>query len=541
MSDNKVEYTLSLRDLLSGKLLDADKAANKLDGTMSSLQSSIGKVGAAIGISFGVAAIAAFGRSVIDAGSKVENATTGLTTMLKDSAAAAQVVQNTMVDATKTPFAFEGLLAANKALISANVNAEDARQTVLDLANAIAATGGGDYELERMVVNLQAIRNVGKATSQDIKQFAIAGINIYQVLAQATGKSIAQIKDMDVSYGMLTKALKQAHDQGGIYANGLENMAGNTSVKISNLGDALFQLKVKMFNDLKPAIDVILNGAGNLIGKLRGLWDWMVRNKDIIKTLSYGVLAAAAAWGVYKAAQLAALAVTKISVAWEAIQLASITVLGDGMLTASFFTKLWTGAQVLLNAAMTANPIGLIIVAIGALVAAIIYCYNHFQKFRAFLWATWAVTKEIGSLMLDFFKGMAEGIKGMLTFDLDAMNKGGNKAAAVMFNSAQRIASAAKEGWNSGMADFAKENTAVAGPKTITKKGVNTATKEVTNKETQKVTGNKSTTINIKIDSLIKEFEVKTVNMTESAGKIREIVVQTLLGAVNDSQIVAGQ
>lgn len=544
---NAVVYTLSLKDLLTGKLNEADAAANKLDGTMATLQSSINKVGTAIGISFGLKTIGDFAKSVIDAGSKVENATTGLTTMLKDSAASALVIQNTMDDATKTPFSFESLLDANKALISANVNADQARSTVLDLANAIAATGGGDAELQRMVVNLQQIRNVGKATALDIKQFAYAGINIYEVLAKATNQPIEKVRDMEVSYDLLTQALKRAHDQGGIYANGLENMAVNTSVRISNLGDAIFQLKVKMFNDMKPAIDALLSGLGSLIGSLRSLWDWGVRNQDIIKALSIGILATASAWGVYKIAQLGALAVTKMAVAWEAIQYASITVLGNGMLTASAVTKLWTGAQVMLNAAMTANPIGIIIVAIGALVAAVVYCYNKFSVFRAIMWGIWEFLKAFFEWMyivpIKVLKAFGDMVIGALTLDIKRISNGFEEAKSVVFEGAKNLATSFNKGYNEGLADFAKSNSDVANaPKTIRSGGRAGAETPSTaaNKETQKVTGNKSVSINIKIDNLIKEFQVKTVNMTEGAGKVKELVVQSLLSAVNDSQIVAG-
>lgn len=518
MADNQVVYTLSLKDLLTSKLGEADSAASRLEGTLATLQSSITNIGTGLGITFGIRRITDFARSVVDSGSKVENAATGLTTMLKDSAAAAQVIQNTMDDATKTPFSFESLLDANKALISANVNAEEARGTVLDLSNAIAATGGSDVELQRMVVNLQQIRNVGKATAMDIKQFAIAGINIYEVLAKATGKSADQVKDMEVSYDLLTDALKRAHEQGGLYANGLENMAGNTSVRISNLGDAVFQLKVKMFNDLKPAIDTVLTGLGDLIGFLRDAWDWMVRNRDLLKALAIGATAAATAYSVYY------IAVNGVTMA----------------------TKAWTAVQWAINAAMTANPIGIIIVGIGALVAAVVYCYNKFAVFRAILWGVWEFLKAFFEWMyivpLKVLRAFGEMVIGALTLDIKRISKGFEDAKGVVFDGAKNLATSFKRGYDEGLADFAKTQAETANaPKQVTKKSTNLSpVTPSTTKETQKVTGNKSVSINIKIDSLIKEFEVKTVNLSEGTAKIREMVVQTLLSAVNDSQIVAG-
>lgn len=54
--------------------------------------------------------------------------------------------------------------------------------------------GGGSDELGRMAQNLQQIKNAGKATAADIKQFAYAGIDVYGILADYTGKSTAEVQ-----------------------------------------------------------------------------------------------------------------------------------------------------------------------------------------------------------------------------------------------------------------------------------------------------------------------------------------------------------
>ena len=45
-------------------------------------------------------------------------------------------------------------------------------------------------------------------------------------------------------------------------------------------------------------------------------------------------------------------------------------------------TTAWTAAQWLLNAAMSANPIGIVMIAIAALVAGIIIAYTRSETFR---------------------------------------------------------------------------------------------------------------------------------------------------------------
>ncbi|HEY6278521.1 MAG TPA: phage tail tape measure protein [Streptosporangiaceae bacterium] len=50
--------------------------------------------------------------------------------------------------------------------------------------------------------------------------------------------------------------------------------------------------------------------------------------------------------------------------------------------TVEIATKTWAAVQWLLNVALDANPIGLVIAAVAALVIGVIYAYNHFRIFR---------------------------------------------------------------------------------------------------------------------------------------------------------------
>lgn len=64
------------------------------------------------------------------------------------------------------------------------------------------------------------------------------------------------------------------------------------------------------------------------------------------------------------------------------------------MAAASAATSVWTGVQWLLNAALTANPIGIVIVAVAALAAGVIYAYTHFQTFRDIVNGAWQIIKD---------------------------------------------------------------------------------------------------------------------------------------------------
>ena len=535
MADKDVNYRLTLTDLLSGKLREAEAEADKLEGKLSGVQAMIGTAFAAAA-TYGVGS---FITSMVEAGTKVEDARVGLGTLLKDTEAAGKVIENTMEDATKTPFSFESLLFANKALIGANESAENARETVLNLANAIAATGGGDDELSRMVANLQQIRNVGEATAMDIRQFANANINIYRVIADATGKPIEKVKEMKVSYELLADALKKAHDAGGLYESGLEKMAGNTSVQISNLGDAMDQLKVAMFFDLKPAIDEFIGAAKDMIGGLREGWDWMVEHKDEIKAV--GVAMGIVAGGMFAAATYTTLA-NGAFIIFSAYATASAAAEGE-----------LTIAQWALNTAMEANPIGLVIAGVAALGAILYYAWEKSEMFRGGVMAMWEATKAAVGLMIDYFSALWDivggGIKALFTGDTSQIERGLSKYADTVLYGYKKIGAAAVNGYNEGVASKRAEDAARKSNKKTekldadkkaqsgTSKSVRASSAATESTSANKASGTKSVTVTININKLIDKFEINTNKITESYGKITEHVANALLQAANDASL----
>ena len=80
----------------------------------------------------------------------------------------------------------------------------------------------------------------------------------------------------------------------------------------------------------------------------------------------------------------------------------ALTAYAGVMSIVSIATQAWTAMQWLLNVAMSANPIGIVIVAVAALTAGIIYLWNKFASFRAFLMTAWDTFKELGSIIKDY-------------------------------------------------------------------------------------------------------------------------------------------
>lgn len=200
----------------------------------------------------------------LDYNAQIETYTTGLTNMLGSAEAAQQVMENIQADAARTPFDVESLTKANQYLISAGENASYARKTINALGDAVAATGGGNDELNRMAQNLQQIANTGKATAVDIKQFAYAGINVYGILADYTGKSTAEVQKMTISYDLLTEALQAASEEGGRYYNAMDDLSQTQNGRTNTLKDNVKQLAGLMTSDLADGIGMVTSNLNTM-------------------------------------------------------------------------------------------------------------------------------------------------------------------------------------------------------------------------------------------------------------------------------------
>ena len=249
---------------MEGFASSTDKASSKsLAGAIAQ-----GTVMASVFSKLGSAALSAaegFIASGIEYNAQIEKYTTGFTNMLGSAEAAQQVMSQIQEDAAKTPFDVESLTKANQYLISAGENASYARNTIMALGDAVSATGGGNDELNRMAQNLQQIANTGKATAADIKQFAYAGIDVYGILADYTGKSTAEVQNMTISYDLLTQSLQAASEEGGRYYNSMDTQSQTMNGRVSTLKDNVKQLAGLLTGDLSSGVGVVIGNLNDML------------------------------------------------------------------------------------------------------------------------------------------------------------------------------------------------------------------------------------------------------------------------------------
>ena len=208
------------------------------------------------------------GKKVVEAGvsynAQLEQYQTALTNMLGSASDAENALEQIKQDAARTPFDTAGLVKANELLISTGVDADSSRKVILALGDAVSATGGGNEELNRMAQNLQQIKNAVKATAADIKQFAYAGIDVYGILADYTGKSTAEVQKMTVTYDVLTAALEKASDEGGRYYNSMSTQSETLNGRMSTLTDNATQLAGLMTADLTDGIKMVVGNLNDM-------------------------------------------------------------------------------------------------------------------------------------------------------------------------------------------------------------------------------------------------------------------------------------
>ncbi len=253
-ANNGMEGFANSTDKASGKsLAGAIAQGTVMAGVFSKLYSAA------------LSAAEGFISSGIEYNAQIEKYTTGFTNMLGSAEAAQQVMNQIQEDAAKTPFDVESLTKANQYLISAGENASYARSTIMALGDAVSATGGGNDELNRMSQNLQQIANTGKATAVDIKQFAYAGIDVYGILADYTGKSTTEVQKMTISYDLLTQALQAASEEGGRYYNSMDTQSQTMNGRVSTLQDNVKQLAGLLTGDLSSGIGVVIGNLNDML------------------------------------------------------------------------------------------------------------------------------------------------------------------------------------------------------------------------------------------------------------------------------------
>lgn len=263
-------------DLNDGKFQSgADNVSNRLSSLQGAFASaergSMIFAGALAAV--GAAGIAATGFGVKMA-ADLETMTQGFVTLLGSSEKANQAIDMIKKDAASTPFELKGLTQANQLLTTVTKDAGRSERVLLNIGKSLTAMGKGNEELDRIIVNMQLVGAVGKASMMDIKQFAFAGIPIFEMLKEQTGKTGEQIQDMisggEITFGMLEDMFNKAGEGSGRFAQAFKLQGGTFNQVMSNFKDniaitaAEFVKQTGIFDAVKDALSRVTEAIGQL-------------------------------------------------------------------------------------------------------------------------------------------------------------------------------------------------------------------------------------------------------------------------------------
>ena len=302
--------------------------------------------------------------------SQMQKYETALETLTGSAEEANRIMKQIKEDAKTTPFDVAGLTQANQLLISTGLSGNESRKTILALGNAIAATGGGDDELSRMAVNLQQIKNTGKAAAIDIKQFAYAGIDIYGLLADYLGITKEEAANMTVTWEDLNGALIHASEEGGKYFGAMTKQSQTFNGTFSNAMDSFSQALGSLTQSIMPVITQIIQKVTDWINKFNELDQG---NKNLILKIALLV----------DTIGPVLIILGKIISAGSAISglLSSLTDwIANTSVGLTGFSKVLTTLT---------GPVGIVIGVITALVGIFIHLFNTNEQFRLKAQETW--------------------------------------------------------------------------------------------------------------------------------------------------------
>lgn len=264
-----------------------------------------------------------------------------------------------------TAGAYRGLrqfgIVIDKNAVTAQALSMHLGKTTVDTAKLASAQGTAQKAL---ITYNDAVKAHGKTSSQ--AQKALIGVNKAQAQVNKVvtgGKTVLTAAEKaQATYALVSKKAGAAQGAFAKEGNTLEVQQRKTAAQFANmkaqLGTALLPIFTKVGNIIATKVAPAFASMAGWLAKNSG---WLTPLVGTLTAFALAIFAVNKAIKLYKAAQDAWIAVSKLSVVWQ---------------------KAMTVGQWLLNAAMDANPVMLIVIAIAALIAILVVAYLKVGWFR---------------------------------------------------------------------------------------------------------------------------------------------------------------
>lgn len=324
------------------------QTAERVEKDGKSIDDIISKIQNSMNIAIGGWSIGKFVNQMMQVRGQFQQTEMAFKTMLQSEEKADALMKQLIRTAAITPFGVEDVTEGAKQLLAFNVAAEDVNKTLIGLGDVAAGMG---LNLKDLVMLYGTTIAKGKMDTMDLYQFLNRGIPIADEIAKVMGLDVTnaikevqkQIKAGKVTSDVFIQAMQNMSAEGSKFGGLMEAQSKTITGQISNIEDAIEQ----MFNELGKSQEGVINTGLGVVSTLVENW----------KTVGKVLMTVVAAYGAYKAAVLAMIAISKAQIAWESakafISLArSITSAKDAM--------------ALFNLVSSSNPLGLVLGVIAA-------------------------------------------------------------------------------------------------------------------------------------------------------------------------------
>lgn len=324
------------------------QTAERVEKDGKSIDDIISKIQNSMNIAIGGWSIGKFVNQMMQVRGQFQQTEMAFKTMLQSEEKADALMKQLIRTAAVTPFGVEDVTEGAKQLLAFNVAAEDVNKTLIGLGDVAAGMG---LNLKDLVMLYGTTIAKGKMDTMDLYQFLNRGIPIADEIAKVMGLDVTnaikevqkQIKAGKVTSDIFIQAMQSMTAEGSKFGGLMEAQSKTITGQISNIEDAI----EKMFNELGRSQEGVINTGLGVVSTLVENW----------KTVGKVLMTVVAAYGAYKAAVLAMIAISKAQIAWESakafISLArSITSAKDAM--------------ALFNLVASSNPLGLVLGVIAA-------------------------------------------------------------------------------------------------------------------------------------------------------------------------------
>lgn len=391
---------------LQDRLNDADRSANRLSSTIGGkLRTAIMSLPGAEFFTNPIVALTAGIGVVSKLGMDADRTAVSFEVMLGSQQKAADMLNQMNRYAADSPYSRLGVQEAAQTMLGFGVE----QQKVIPSLKMLGDIAMGNSErFKGLALVFSQVDAAGKLQGQDLLQLITNGYNPLNDISRLTGKSMSELKDDmskgNISFDLMAQAMQAATSQGGKFYGMVDRIAQTPFGRFGQLVDQFKDTMLSLYKVIEPLLipsfDLLSSIMTHSLPVIEGMQKgvrWLIDN---FKTLAPYIYTAAAAWAGYNTYMFVSTTILK---GWTVAQWAQVT----AMIAAE-------KVQWLLNVAMSANPIGLVIAAVAALTAGVIYCWNKFAGFRAVVLTVWdTITgfgKAIKDAVVDRFWEIVDGI-----------------------------------------------------------------------------------------------------------------------------------